>query len=275
MPAPSAAAAAEYYPGMYWYSMLTIPPVSDFPGTGEKGNGIPEVMKTQAYWIDTIKNSCQSCHALGSAWIRHGAAGPGAFRQQLPGWARRTQSGQAMLNMALTLGRIGPEKASNCSPTGPTASPPANCPSTKPQRPQGVERNVVVTMWEWSTPKYYLHDAISTDKRNPTVNANGLIYGSPEESTDMVPVLDTIHNKTSFIKHPFIDPNTPSLEDPRRCGPSALWGDEPIWDGHTSIHNPMIDEKGRLWFDRAHPSGRQSGLLQGRLRACPRPRWRR
>jgi hypothetical protein len=25
-----------------------------------------------------------------------------------------------------------------------------------------------------------MHDAISTDKRNPRVNANGFIYGSPE-----------------------------------------------------------------------------------------------
>src|SRR5438309_4453709 len=40
-PAPSPAAAAEYYPGMYWYSLLKIPAASEFPGTGEKGNGIP------------------------------------------------------------------------------------------------------------------------------------------------------------------------------------------------------------------------------------------
>ncbi len=26
------------------------------------------------------------------------------------------------------------------------------------------------------------------------------------------------------------------------------WGDDPIWDSHTSIHNPMIDDKGRIWF---------------------------
>ena len=40
VPAPSAAAAAEYYPGMYWYSMINIPAKSEFPGTGDKGNGI-------------------------------------------------------------------------------------------------------------------------------------------------------------------------------------------------------------------------------------------
>src|ERR1700686_4486316 len=65
-PAPTAAAAAEYYPGMYWYSMLKIPDKSEFPGTGASGNGIQPVMKMQRYWIDTVKNSCQSCHALGS-----------------------------------------------------------------------------------------------------------------------------------------------------------------------------------------------------------------
>ena len=27
-----------------------------------------------------------------------------------------------------------------------------------------------------------------------------------------------------------------------------FWGEEAIWDGHTSIHNPMMDGKGRVWF---------------------------
>src|SRR6201998_2614306 len=69
-PAPSEAAAAEFYPGMYWYSMLEIPAKDQFPGTGAKGNGIPEFMKSQNFWIDTVKNACQSCHALGSNGIR-------------------------------------------------------------------------------------------------------------------------------------------------------------------------------------------------------------
>jgi hypothetical protein len=30
--------------------------------------------------------------------------------------------------------------------------------------------------------------------------------------------------------------------------PSPYWGDEPIWDSQTSMHNPMFDEKGRVWF---------------------------
>jgi len=45
MSAPNAAAAAEYYPGVCWYSMLRIPATGEFPGTGTSGNGINPVMK--------------------------------------------------------------------------------------------------------------------------------------------------------------------------------------------------------------------------------------
>ena len=96
-------------------------------------------------------------------------------------------------------------------------------PSAKPPRPQGVERNVVVTLWDWATPKAYLHDEIATDKRNPTVNANGLIYGAPEESTDLFPVLDPVRHTASEVKMPVRDPNTPSVEG-RSDGAVAVLG---------------------------------------------------
>jgi hypothetical protein len=248
VPAPTPAAAAEYYPGVYWYSMLKVPATSEFPGTGDKGNGISEAMKTQAYWIDSIKNSCQSCHALGDQGIRHI---PAAFttesRDSTEAWERRTQAGQAMTNMALTLGRLGPHKALTLFADWTDRIAAGELPFAKPERPQGVERNVVISMWDWGSAKSYLHDAISTDKRTPTVNANGLIYGSPEESTDFVPTLDPVHNRASRVKHPYLDPKTPSSLDLPK-GTSAYWGDELIWDGHTSIHNPIMDERGRVWF---------------------------
>ena len=40
-------------------------------------------------------------------------------------------------------------------------------PKHKPPRPTGAERNLVVTTWEWSQPNKYLHDLISSDRRNP------------------------------------------------------------------------------------------------------------
>ena len=241
--APSEAAAAEYYPGMYWYSLLQIPDKSEFPGTGDKGNGISPNMKAQYYWVDSVKNSCQSCHALGSHGVR---VVPKEFGPGVPGWARRTQSGQAMTNMALTLGNMGAERALKQFADWTDAIAAGELPFAKPERPKGLERNVVITMWDFSTPKYYLHDGISTDRNNPRLNANGLIYGAPEESTDLVPVLDPVKNEASFVKHPFLDKTPSSLALPMQ--PSPYWGKEPIWDGHSSIHNAMMDSDGRVWF---------------------------
>jgi hypothetical protein len=246
--APSESAAAEYYPGVYWYSLLKIPDRSEFPGTGPKGNGIPVVMRRQRYWIDTIKNSCQSCHALGSNGVRTIPMATSAeFKNSIEAWTVRTQSGQAMSNMALTLERLGPDRGLALFADWTDRIAAGELPFAKPERPKGLERNVVITSWEWGTNKSYLHDAVSTDKRNPTINGNGLIYGSPEESTDMVPILDPVNNKATTIKHPYRDPDTPSSADLPK-GRSPYWGDEVIWDGHTSIHNPMMDEKGRVWF---------------------------
>ncbi len=246
-PAPTPAAAAEYYPGMYWYSMLKIPAASEFPGTGPKGNGIPPFVKTQGAWIDTVKNSCQSCHALGSKGIRTLSPKLGTFKNSREAWERRLQSGQAMSNMAISIARIGPDKAVELYADWTDRIAAGELPSSKPDRPQGIERNVVITMWDWGTKGMYLHDAIASGKYDQTVNANGPIYGSPEESSDLVPVIDPVKNTFSTIKHPYLDPATPSTKT-NTAGPSVYWGDDPIWDSHTSIHNPMIDDAGRVWF---------------------------
>jgi hypothetical protein len=246
-PAPNEAAAANYYPGMYWYSLLEIPGKDQFPGTGPQGNGIPTFMKTQDAWIDTVKNSCQSCHAIGSDNIRHPSPKLGTFKNSTEMWERRIQSGQAMANMAIAINRLGPTKGLSLYADWTDRIAKGELPFAKPERPKGIERNVVISMWNWSNPKTYLHDEVSTDKRNPTVNANGLIYGSPEEASDNIPVLDPVHFKTTSIKEPYLDPELPSQKE-ATMGPSVFWGDEPIWDGHTSIHNPMMDEKGRMWF---------------------------
>ena len=71
VPAPSAAAAAEYYPAIYWYSMLKVPDKSEFPGTGPQGNGMPTNIRSQAQWLDVVKtNGCYTCHQLGNKATR-------------------------------------------------------------------------------------------------------------------------------------------------------------------------------------------------------------
>jgi hypothetical protein len=245
--APSAAAAAQYYPAIYWYSMLKIPPKSDFPGTGPKGNGIAEGVRNQYEWLNTVKtNGCISCHAMGTQGTR---VMPKDFTHMtsFDAWARRIASGQAVTNMMNAIGRIGAEKSLTLFADWTDRIAAGELPFDKPQRPQGVERNVVVTQWDWTRPTAYLHDLIGTDRRKPTVNANGKFYGSAENSTDWVPILDPVRHTATEVLHPVRDPNTPSHKtDP--LGPSPYWGDTPIWDAQTSNHNPMMDEKGRVWF---------------------------
>jgi hypothetical protein len=101
-------------------------------------------------------------------------------------------------------------------------------PFAKPSRPQGVERNVLITSWEWSTEKHYLHDLIASDRRNPTVNAHGPLYGSPEYSTDMMPVLDPRTSKVTSFKMPVRDASMPEALGPghaaslKPLGPSDM-----------------------------------------------------
>jgi len=245
--APNAKAAAALYPANYWYSLMKVPDKNEFPGTGPKGNGISPNIKVQGQWLHLIKtDSCESCHQLGNAYTR---TIPGMFSKldsPAQAWMRRVQSGQAGNAMLGGLGQLGPEKATALFGDWTTRVAQGELPAEAPPRPQGLERNIVITQWDWAGAKVYLHDEISTDKRNPSVNANGLIYGSPEESSDYLPVLDPVRNTISSVKVPYRDPNTPGQPKPLQS--STFWGDEAIWDSHTTVHNPMFDEKGRLWY---------------------------
>src|SRR5438477_7455880 len=100
-------------------------------------------------------------------------------------------------------------------------------PRASPPRPASIERNLVVTVRDWLDPKHYLHDLVATDKRNPTINANGPVYGATELSTDTIPVLDPIKNEKGIIPVPVRDPEkTPSsaLANPV-FAPSPYFGD--------------------------------------------------
>ncbi len=262
--APNARAAAEYYPAIYWFSLLHVPDKSEFPGTGPKGNGIPENMKNQGQWLHLLKtDSCWSCHQIGDKATREIPKNLGHFDSSTAAWARRLLSGQAGNNMVNGLEQLGPERAlpmfANWS-DGVAAGelPPA------PPRPQGVERNVVITEWDWADAKAYLHDEIATDKRNPTLNANGPIYGAAELSVDYLPVLDPVGAAASQVKLTVRDPKTPSSADDKPAAPSPYWGDEAIWNSRANVHNPMFDEKGRVWItSRIRPSDNPAFCQEG------------
>src|SRR5437879_12065863 len=122
----------------------------------------------------------------------------------------RVKSGSARALMARDIGRLDGERAIKLFAEWTDRIAAGELPFAQPERPKGIERNVVVTLWDWSQPTAYLHDEVSTDRRNPRVNANGKLYGSPEDSTDYVPVLDPKRNSADAVFHPLHDPHTPS-----------------------------------------------------------------
>src|SRR5436190_3418190 len=262
--APNPRAAAEFYPALYWFSLLRVPDKSEFPGTGPKGNGIPENMKSQGQWLHLVKtDSCWSCHQMGDKATREIPKNLGHFDSTIQAWSRRLLSGQAGNNMINGLGQLGPERALKMFADWSDRIAAGELPPMPP-RPQGVERNGVITEWDCADPKAYLHDEIAADKRNPRLNANGLIYGAAELSVDYLPVLDHAAAAASQVNVPVRDPKTPSSADDKPAAPSPYWGDEPIWHSQGNVHNPMFDEKGRVWItSRIRPSDNPAFCKEG------------
>ena len=250
VPAPDAASAAHYYPAIHWFTMMKIPPASDFGGSTD----IPKNI-TRDRWLKQMNNvDCIGCHQIGQEATRTIPAQFGHFDSGADAWVRRLQAGQS--GSAMTNRIAGEFGAVPYKYFGDWTDRIAKgeLPSTKPERPQGVERNIVVSSWEWSEPNKYLHDLISSDRRYPSVNAYGPLYGSPEYSTDNMPILDPKTAKVTYFKMPVQDPNMPLSLGPGHAGDvnvmaaSAYWGEENLWDTRANNHNSMIDKDGRVWL---------------------------
>jgi hypothetical protein len=243
--------AAQYYPAGYWWSLMQIPAKNEFPGTGPTGNGISPNVKSQADFVRLMKSGgCTACHQLGTRATREIPESLGKFPSSIAAWERRIKSGQAGGNMDGGLNQLGRERALKVFADWTDRIAKGEYPQQAPARPQGVERNVVITQWDWADPKVYLHDVVSTDRRNPTVNANGKLYGALELSADYVPVVDPISHKASQIPLTVRDQSTPRTSANIPAS-SPYWGDEVIWTSRNNVHNPMLDEKGRLWLTSA------------------------
>ena len=239
--------AAQYYPAGYWFSLLHVPAKSEFPGT--PANGISPQIRSQAEWLRNVKSGgCWACHQLGDKATREIPPSLGKFPSMEAAWARRIQSGQAGPSMIGGINQLGSRALTLFADWSDRMAkgelPPA------PPRPEGLERNVVITQWDWADPKAYLHDEVSTDRRNPTANAGGLIYGSLELSADYLPVLDPVRHTTSQVPLTVRDPNTPRTS-PDMPQPSPYWGSDVVWTSRNNVHNPMFDGQGRVWLTSA------------------------
>ena len=237
--AKDAATSAKIYPAAYWYAMMKIPEEAQVAALAGGRNGYLMWMKNMG---------CVGCHQLGNLATRTIPESLSSIKSSQEAWLRRLQSGQAggqMVNIVQgALAGIPIPYLADW--TDRIAA--GEVPAAQPARPSGVERNIVATVRDWSDGKAYLHDLSGTDRRNPSVNAYGRLYGAPELSTDNFPVLDPAHNTATTFKASVRDADTPTTHDDPVIQPSPYWGDERIWDSRAVAHNPMLDRSGRVWY---------------------------
>ncbi len=242
--APTPQAAAQIYPADYWYSLIKVPDASEFPGTGPSGNGINPNMKSQAHWITQMKDGCQLCHQMGNKATREIPAKFAELHANIA-WDKRLQAGQRGAMMSGMLNQFGRDRALKMFADWSDRIKAGDVPP-QPPRPAGVERNIVISQWEWGGPNAYIHDEVATDKRNPTVNANGKIYGV-DLANDQVTWVDPKEGRTGQIPLA-ARPDTPNYFPQKVTGPSPYYDEEVIWKAQANPHNPMMDQLGRVWL---------------------------
>ena len=107
-----------------------------------------------------------------------------------------------------------------------------------------------MTLWDWGVDDSFMHDEITTDKNDPTVNGYGPVY-AVSAGHGKLTVLDPIENDSYEI-------TIPTREDARKVQsrfpppamPSNFWGTQHLWgpENPADPHNPMMDRKGRVWM---------------------------
>ncbi len=224
--APDAKSAAQVYPAAWWLSMLNMPDDKEF----------------QKKFSMDIKE-CFDCHQIGNRTTREiqPNSAPGAT-STFDAWERRTKvgpSGPAMGNFFLA---IGEQRKMFSDWTDRIAK--GEAPKVAPPRPAGVERNLVITEWDWGTPKDGRSDNAAADTRTGRVNANGLVFGA-SEMTDGLTILDPVQNKATNVKTP--SEATPMVQSFNASPtPSPYWGPE-AWKRSGDPRSIAIDSKGRVF----------------------------
>ena len=220
--------AAKIYPASYWTSLIQPPPMDELPAK----------YKSQDEWLATLRNGCNHCHELGMPQTR--------IYTTPKDWDAMFLRAKSMHQELDGLGRDVVEKmlADWGARIAAGEVPPA------PPRPTGIERNVVISQWDWGFPESFVHDLISTDKRNPTLYANGKVYGVDRTGGGRLLILDPVKNAVSWLQvEPRDKSHGYSLTKDYYHGQEeeqAYVGEDKEW--MASPHNPMFDEKGRLWM---------------------------
>jgi hypothetical protein len=223
--APNARAAAEVYPAAWWLAMAAVPP----------GPLTPRQV------TDELRG-CLNCHQIGGKATREIPASIMAAAQQshLDAWDRRVQMGPVGAAMAAGFKRLGEQRAMLSTWTERIAK--GEAPKVAPPRPSGLERNLVVTWWDWGSELDGRTDGAPADIHRPTVNANGPMYGV-SQPTDLLLVVDPLEHRSTSIRIPSKAPAIGASP-----APSPYWGERHVWERYSDPRSAAIDGQGRVWF---------------------------
>ncbi|HEY5644998.1 MAG TPA: hypothetical protein VIS76_03570 [Pseudomonadales bacterium] len=234
--APSEREAAIVYPASYWLSLVRPP--DDSPG-----------------WTNAFKLGCQLCHQMGSTITRYRTRevfDVGLRKSTFMHVTAESLDRDALLDAL--------EDWSDRIMRGHT--PPA------PPRPEGIERRLVISEWEWGDSFTYAHDEIATDKRDPARYANGPIYGVDLANDRLLALNPTTHTASAVDVPTLNGFDTPWCEQTYRSAEGAANGEivpmgfgslgcpsesgitpfEGRYDNPANPHNPMFDAAGRVWI---------------------------
>ena len=204
---------------------------------------------------------------------RDADAEPGRLRLHLDAWEHRVQVGRSGPSMSSGLNRMGRERALGLFADWTDRIAAGEVPPAPP-RPQGPERNLVLTQWGWGDTMAMVHDEIATDKRNPHLYPNGPAVrrrrggaghhrsGDPHLGADGHDDPRSDAGARRFV-----------LRHHRAYTVTLLGHRAPDHPGY-SAHNPMLDAKGRLWITQSirppeNPDWCQSGSEHPSARNFP------
>jgi hypothetical protein len=225
--APDPRAAARVYPAAWWLTMLKAP--SGF-----------EAQKK----FNMDAKECFDCHQVGNKATREilpaMAAGTAST---LDAWEKRTKIGPSGPSMGAFFMNFGDARKAFADHTDRVNA--GEAPRVAPPRPAGVERNLVVSLWDWGTPIDGRSDNVAGDTRVPTANANGPVYGVAE-MVDSLTMLDPVEHRVKNIKVPTAAPTLVSSFNASPT-PSPFWGAD-VWKRASDVRSSAVDRSGRLWI---------------------------
>ena len=98
-------------------------------------------------------------------------------------------------------------------------------------------------MWDWGHDYSFVHDEVTSDKRNPRVNANEPVYGV-SMSDDMLVITDPVTHRSTSLQVPVRDPETTSYFPLDGFEPSPFWGGRAVHERAGQCAQPDDGRQG-------------------------------